>query len=293
MADNPGNETLDNDNQVSPPSENPQGDIISSERIEEVAPNQETEKMEVHKHPHHVTHKKKWTEYLLEFFMLFLAVFLGFIAENIRENSAERHKEKEYIRSMIEDLKTDTVNINTIVLQFRTKVVGLDSLGQNLKEFINGSSPVFIRNHYHTRNFPNYVPTDRTLSQLKNAGGLRLISNMQASDSIMAYDANIKQILIGQNLLTEIHERLWVTWTEMVDMKAFDEFRRTGTTMSLSGVQNNFFLPHSEKENGVLSNSLYAFKNFCNYWQGLLQEQKNKDTRLMKFLREEYHLENE
>ena len=35
----------------------------------------QTENMEVHKHPHHATHKKKWTEYLLEFFMLFLAVF--------------------------------------------------------------------------------------------------------------------------------------------------------------------------------------------------------------------------
>ncbi len=39
--------------------------------------NQPSTNMEVH-HPHHVTHKKKWTEYLLEFFMLFLAVFLGF-----------------------------------------------------------------------------------------------------------------------------------------------------------------------------------------------------------------------
>ncbi len=30
--------------------------------------NQPTTNMEVHKHPHHVTHKKKWGEYLLEFF---------------------------------------------------------------------------------------------------------------------------------------------------------------------------------------------------------------------------------
>ncbi len=50
--------------------------------------------MEVHKHPHHVTHKKKWTEYLLEFFMLFLAVFLGFVAENIREHIAEKERGK-------------------------------------------------------------------------------------------------------------------------------------------------------------------------------------------------------
>ncbi len=34
----------------------------------------QTAPMEVH-HPHHLTHKKKWTEYLLEFFMLFLQCF--------------------------------------------------------------------------------------------------------------------------------------------------------------------------------------------------------------------------
>ncbi len=34
--------------------------------------------MEVH-HPHHVTLKKKWTEYFLEFFMLFPAVFSGLL----------------------------------------------------------------------------------------------------------------------------------------------------------------------------------------------------------------------
>ena len=31
--------------------------------------------MEVHKHPHHVSHKKKWGEYILELLMIFLAVF--------------------------------------------------------------------------------------------------------------------------------------------------------------------------------------------------------------------------
>jgi hypothetical protein len=49
-------------------------------------PQTEQPDMEVHKHPNHITHKKKWSEYLLEFLMIFLAVFLGFIAENFREN---------------------------------------------------------------------------------------------------------------------------------------------------------------------------------------------------------------
>ena len=48
--------------------------------------------MEVH-HPHHPTHKKKWSEYFLEFFMLFFAVTLGFFAENQREHLVEKAKE--------------------------------------------------------------------------------------------------------------------------------------------------------------------------------------------------------
>ena len=56
--------------------------------------------MEVHKHPHHVMHSKKWGEYLLEFFMLFLAVFLGFVAENYREHLINKEHEHQYIVSL-------------------------------------------------------------------------------------------------------------------------------------------------------------------------------------------------
>ncbi len=76
----------------------------------------ETDSMEVHKHPHNIMHKKKWSEYLLEFFMIFFAVFLGFLAENAREHSIENRREKEYIKSFCEDLASDEndlqININ-------------------------------------------------------------------------------------------------------------------------------------------------------------------------------------
>jgi hypothetical protein len=66
--------------------------------------------MEVH-HPHHPTHKKKWSEYLLEFLMLFVAVTLGFFAENIRENQAEDKKARELLEVVAKDFKTDIVNL--------------------------------------------------------------------------------------------------------------------------------------------------------------------------------------
>ena len=105
--------------------------VISSSAQPEPRPSNfepQTTNMEVHKHPHHVTHQKKWPEYLLEFLMLFLAVFLGFIAENIRETSVERHREKEYMRLMVDDLKKDTANINTMVTGNRILIMGLDTL---------------------------------------------------------------------------------------------------------------------------------------------------------------------
>ena len=87
--------------------------------------------MEAH-HPHHVTHKKKWTEYLLEFFMLFLAVFLGFVAENIREHGVERSREKQYMRSMIKDLQQDLHNIEYALKEKQRTIAIADSLTASL-----------------------------------------------------------------------------------------------------------------------------------------------------------------
>ena len=90
--------------------------------------NPEIENMEVHKHPHHVTHKKKWGEYLLEFLMLFLAVFLGFVAENIRETSVEHDREKEYMITMLEDLKADIPLLDSTVKPGRKQIIALTRL---------------------------------------------------------------------------------------------------------------------------------------------------------------------
>jgi hypothetical protein len=69
--------------------------------------------MEVHAHTH--SPRKKWTHYFWEFFMLFLAVTLGFLVENQREHYIEHKREVEYIRTMIEDLKEDTMSFNRLI----------------------------------------------------------------------------------------------------------------------------------------------------------------------------------
>lgn len=75
--------------------------------------------MEVH-HPHHVHHKKKWKEYLLEFFMLFFAVSLGFFVENQREHYIEREREHELARNLYVEMKDDSVDLEKVI-NFRIK----------------------------------------------------------------------------------------------------------------------------------------------------------------------------
>jgi hypothetical protein len=66
--------------------------------------------MEAHTHTH--TQRKKWYHYFWEFIMLFLAVFCGFLAENQREHIAERHREKDFMESLLNDIKADTTKLS-------------------------------------------------------------------------------------------------------------------------------------------------------------------------------------
>ena len=88
--------------------------------------------MEVH-HPHHPTHKKKWTEYILEFFMLFTAVTLGFFAENLRENIAEKHKKEELIIAVAADFRKDFNQIEFHKEFNENKIKICDSLDNLIK----------------------------------------------------------------------------------------------------------------------------------------------------------------
>ena len=70
--------------------------------------------MEVH-HPHHPTHKKNWSEYIIEFVMLFAAVTLGFFAENVREHKIMIERKDQNLFSILQDLKQDSIFIESTI----------------------------------------------------------------------------------------------------------------------------------------------------------------------------------
>src|SRR5215203_6395753 len=149
--------------------------------------------MEVHTHTH--TSRKKWTHYLWQFLMLFLAVFCGFLAEYQLEHVIEHQREEKYVHSLIQDLKTDTANLQVYINVRKEKRILMDSLLMLLstgkhKQF--GNATYFFARHVF--NGPPFVSTDGTVQQLKNAGNLRLIKNENIISSILAYDASVKEL---------------------------------------------------------------------------------------------------
>src|SRR6186713_829398 len=143
--------------------------------------------MEVHQHTH--TPRKKWTHYFWEFFMLFLAVFCGFLAENTREQIVEKKRAKEFVRSMIEDLKKDTANFQMTYFVNDTTIQMMDSLIFLLKstERDKRTSQLYYLARAIAGINQSYLSTDRTFSQMKSSGNLRLIENHEIADSITSY----------------------------------------------------------------------------------------------------------
>jgi hypothetical protein len=173
--------------------------------------------MEVHHHSH--TPRKKWTHYFWEFFMLFLAVFCGFLAENQREHLVEHQREKQFMSSLVEDLETDTIELQRAIKKADSIAHYADSAVMFLRDF-KPQSKVSIRlsdlvGLAGQRQILIY--TDRTATQLKNAGGMRLIRNKNVNNLIVKYwkeieESNISldRYMVYRNASREISFKLWL-----------------------------------------------------------------------------------
>jgi hypothetical protein len=231
MTENTEEEPIDSPENT--PSERPSEEIIPTNETKTINPNQETENMEVHKHPHHVTHKKKWGEYVLEFLMLFLAVFLGFIAENQREHLVEHNREKRYMENLYLDLKKDSTSIQTELRLRKSEVLWCDSLIKDLGTPDNLSHPASI--YYYAYSITSsrvFGPSTTTISQLKYSGSMRLIRKSIVIDSVNNYYIEVERYISREQIEKEI----------MLEYrKAISNFLDGAVLMSMVDSSRNFF----------------------------------------------------
>lgn len=249
--------------------------------------------MEVHAHSH--SHEKKnWKSYFWEFLMLFLAVFCGFLAENQREHIVEHNREKQYIESMIEDLKADSTLMALVIKYNKQQVSGFDTLLRNIyhKPYTDSS----LRTLYYLKETYTLVSSKMrysrgTISQLKNSGGLRLIRNRAAADSIIRYDI-ITERIDGQAEGVDYSGRKLLD----VSAKVFDgecvlDYNSSSNYRDILSSNKKFNLLTTEEKIIKEYANLAKFKKdvIVNYIRQLTNLQ-NRIPGIIQFLKKEYHL---
>ena len=145
--------------------------------------------MEVH-HPHHPAHKKKWSEYTLEFVMLFAAVSLGFFAENLRESYVERERSHELVTSLMKDVEKNIVFIDSLIKVDKQVIYKGDSA---VYYILNAKDQIDLQIVYD--NFLNgtrFLSNNDTYDQMKNSGSLRYIKDSTLLNKIIEYSNYVK-----------------------------------------------------------------------------------------------------
>ena len=256
--------------------------------------------MEVHKHPHHVTHKKKWGEYLLEFFMLFLAVFLGFIAENIRENAIEHERAKEYANLLIEDLSTDTTQLNTAAHVMNLIIMAGDSLGNLLSKNakLTKGGKLYFYEYLSSRSW-NFISHDATIQQLKSSGALRYFRDTSLIRKIMNYEESVQIIYLAQKRFEPQKIENWNLVQKVFDQSYFystgdtTEFNLRLNEEKVTRYMNNNYTLLTYDQGLIQQIRNWAYSSSTNYKVEikLLNEAKLQAIIAMDVLKKEYHLE--
>lgn len=274
-------ETLDNSMETQ--TENHSEEIITKQDIENNKPIQEETNMEVHHHAHNPAephHKKNWKSYLWEFLMLFLAVFCGFFAEYQLEHKIERDRGKQYIQSFRDDLKSDTTNINFQISELKLKDIALNKIFECYDSVTqNPSSPECLKEIIlNSKGFKDFIYTDRTIQQLKYAGGLRLIQDKEIADSIIKYDANVRALQIHQEVLENQQQNSINAHNSMIGFINLNNLNNTKVKSDL------FLLSNDKRELNKYFNEIYTFKRGCLVQSRRIKELKDRATRLLIFI---------
>ena len=240
-----------------------------------------------------VKESKKWTSYFLEFLMLFLAVSLGFLADNYREKLSENAKEKEYIRSMIEDAETDQVNIKNAIASNLVRINHLDSLAVLCMkpELPKNIGPYLYKHYRYGLIHPDFItPTERTLQQLKNAGGMRLIRHKKAADIIIQYNGNTDKLKNQQAFYERYQNRSIDIAMKVFDFQKFG-FNNLSPSMKDESAAEYYRLKTTDKNTiSEFGNVVIMYQGVARYYSQLLHDMDIQADTLKQVLRDAYQM---
>jgi len=258
--------------------------------------------MEVHHHPQLEHKPKPWKEYILEYIMIFLAVTTGFFAESLREHINDRAKEKEYLVSLVSELKSDTAGYSQSLQKVMIMRPQLDSLYVNVTEASRYN--YVLEGKWNTPvNEANvmYLPALTIIQQLKSSGNLRLIDKKDIGSKIIKYETFIegpyKNLVAGLDVAAE---KLYNLEDDLCDESEFNKKVNdniinhiSNDSLGTTGYYNmTLKIRDAEKLNQLANSAInYNARNWG--YINLLNKAKKQATVLLQDINREYGLEGE
>ncbi len=260
--------------------------------------------MEVHKHPHHVTHKKKWGEYVLEFLMLFLAVYLGFVAENFREHNVEKRNEKEMITALYNDIKQDTINLNVIIYKYMSEH---ENWEDSVELYINtlplrGNEKKIAKAMTNATNWNLYAPPQVAFDVIKSSGNFKFISNEKVKQAIISLNTLINNYIIYSQFVVATEHVVDTTTAGIIPRRAMQKLLAKAyekTNAQYGSISDEDVPEVSEFKTYDKSRFLnflaridqvdYLLHDLFGLYKNILKD----ETLLLNLLNKEYNLENE
>ncbi len=229
---------------------------------------------------------KKWRHYFYEFFMLFLAISLGFYVDNLREHYLENKREKQYMRMLLEDLRTDIHVLDSNITFRQTREDKLQKLISLMgeKDLQKNASLIYYLLD-STDGYETFTRDDRTIQQLKGAGGMRMIRNDKVTAAIIDYDGY---------LVTEID------WNNRTEANRIDNYKQSRFKLFNVQLLNRLingdsaisfsFLPYTPASINEISGAIFQVMRISSTCRDNAKIAKAKAQYLMDVVRNEYHI---
>ncbi|KIC94428.1 hypothetical protein OI18_12545 [Flavihumibacter solisilvae] len=228
--------------------------------------------------------------------MLFLAVSCGFLAEYKLEHTIEHNREKQYARTLYEDLQADTAALRAALVDNSFSQAKIDTFRQlvHLKA-INQVPPGtwYYFGRFGTR-VSNVALQEATLQQLLSSGGLRYFKRLNVVDGIANYCQSVrimKEIVNFQvallNDLTNARNKIFDAYylDEIMDFdiaqEKIDSFKRQSFPLLTS--KRNDFIQYAN-----LCQAKHSGQKVLQY---KMNEALNSAAKLIVLLKKEYRLE--
>ncbi|PCJ82034.1 MAG: hypothetical protein COA49_03475 [Bacteroidetes bacterium] len=202
-----------------------------------------------------------------------------------------KRTERNYIYSLIEDLKIDTAKLSILIKIYENKEFEIDTVLSMYSKLYESYNDTLWRNLPSVTQFPDFTYTDRTMQQLKNSGGMQKITNTNALNGIIEYDLSVKHLM--ESYIPDLgfyYQHSNQMWFEIFDIADYESDKKKISIKEMEKGNKNYLLKSDNETLGKFNNIIRYFKYDVTLVKETELELKTKAEQLILLLKKEYEI---